>query len=92
MAPIFGAKIYKPVLPQPNCLKISIKFPVNFIFQLIFSIFPVIYISAVSFRSFRFGRFVSVVSVVSMVSAVSFRSFRFDVSPFSTCLKKLPEA
>ena len=30
--PIFGAKIYKPVLPQPNCLKISIKFPVNFIF------------------------------------------------------------
>ena len=99
MAPIFGAKIYKPVLPQPNCLKISIKFPVNFIFQLIFSIFPVIYISAVSFRSFRFGRFVSVVSfrlfrfgrfvsvvsVVSMVSAVSFRSFRFDVSPFSTC-------
>jgi hypothetical protein len=85
MAPIFGAKIYKPVLPQPNCLKISRKFHI-----LIFSIFPVIYIfgrsvSAVSFRPFRVGRFVSVVSVVSMVSAVSLRSFRFDVSPFSTC-------
>jgi hypothetical protein len=98
MAPIFGAKIYKPVLPQPNCLKFSIKFPRKFHILINIFHFPCnlyfrpfrsfrfgCFVSVVSFRLFRFGRFVSVVSVVSMVSAVSFRSFRFDVSPFSTC-------
>ena len=88
--PIFGAKIYKPVLPQPNCLKISIKFPVNFIsfnvfhfsiFHFPFSFRFGHFVSVVSFRSFRFGRFVSVVSFRSFrfgrfVSVVSFRWFR----------------
>ena len=97
--PIFGAKIYKPVLPQPNCLKISIKFPVNFISFNVFHFSCNLYfrlfrfgrfVSVISFRSFRFGRFGRFVSVVSVVSAVSFRSFRFDVSPFSTCRKFEP--
>ena len=81
MAPIFGAKIYKPVLPQPNCLKISIKF-------------SLVKFSAVSFRPFRFGRSGRFVSVVSFRSFRWFRPFRFGrfVSTFRLLVHAQAEA